>query len=55
MAKQVIIQKIKEAERDSLFEEYDQMLGDLVSGVIQRSDGSATTVALGNVGGTTAP
>ena len=49
MAKQVIIQKIREAERDALFNEYEEMTGDLVSGIIQRSDGGATTVALGNV------
>ena len=49
MAKQVIIQKIREAERDALFEEYDAMMGQMVSGIIQRGEGGTTTVSLGNV------
>jgi N utilization substance protein A len=48
-AKQVIIQKIREAERDQLIEEYREQLNQLVSGVIQRNEGGAATVALGNV------
>jgi len=48
-AKQVIIQKIREAERDSLIEEYKEQIGSMVSGVVQRSDGGATTVALPSV------
>jgi len=48
-AKQVIIQKIREAERDSLLEEFDEQVGQLVSGVVQRNEGGATTVSLGNV------
>ena len=48
-AKQVIIQKIREAERDALYDEYDEMLGQMISGVIQRNEGGAATVALGNV------
>jgi N utilization substance protein A len=48
-AKQVIIQKIREAERDSLYEEYEQMLGQMVSGIVQKNEGGATIVSLGNV------
>ena len=48
-AKQVIIQRIREAERDSLFEEYDAQMGDMVSGIVQRGESGTTTVALGNV------
>jgi N utilization substance protein A len=48
-AKQVMIQKIREAERDQLFDEYDQLRGQLVTGVIQRYEGGAATVSLGNV------
>ena len=48
-AKQVIIQKIREAERDALFEEYEQLIGQMVSGVVQRGEGGTTTVSLGNV------
>jgi N utilization substance protein A len=48
-AKQVIIQKIREAERDALVEEFEEQIGQMVSGVVQRAEGGATTVALGPV------
>lgn len=48
-AKQVIIQKVKEAERDALMIEYRELIGQIVSGVIGRSDGGVATVQLGNV------
>ena len=48
-AKQVMIQKIREAERDALFDEYDALNGQLVTGVVQRYEGGAATVSLGNV------
>jgi N utilization substance protein A len=48
-AKQVMIQKIREAERDALFDEYTEQIGDMVSGVIHRYEGGAATVALANV------
>ncbi len=46
-AKQVIIQKIREAERDSLFDEFEDQRGDLITGTIQRFEGGAVTVNLG--------
>lgn len=48
-AKQVIIQKVKEAERDSLMVEYREQVGEIVSGMIGRADGGVATVNLGNV------
>lgn len=48
-AKQVIIQKIREAERDSLIDEYVGQVGQMVSGVIQRCDGGAATVSMGSL------
>ena len=48
-AKQVIIQKIREAERDALYDEYKELMGEMVGGAIQRGDSGATTVSLGNV------
>lgn len=48
-AKQVMIQKIREAERDALYDEYEDLIGHMVSGIIQRYEGAAATVALGNV------
>jgi N utilization substance protein A len=47
-AKQVMIQKMREAERDALFDEYMELKDQLVTGVIQRYDGGTATVALGN-------
>jgi N utilization substance protein A len=46
-AKQVIIQKIREAERDSLYEEFEDQRGDLVTGTVQRFEGGAVLVNLG--------
>jgi N utilization substance protein A len=48
-AKQVMIQKIREAERDALYDEYNELIGQMVSGVIQRYEGGAATVQLSNV------
>jgi N utilization substance protein A len=48
-AKQVMIQKIREAERDHLFAEYEDLKGQLVTGTVQRYEGGAATVALTNV------
>ena len=48
-AKQVIIQKVKEAERDSLMLEYREQIGEIVTGIIGRADGGVATVNLGNV------
>jgi N utilization substance protein A len=48
-AKQVMIQKIREAERDALFDEYTELQGQMVSGIIQRYEGGAATVTLSNV------
>ena len=48
-AKQVMIQKIREAERDALYDEYTEQVGEMVSGIIHRYEGAAATVALPNV------
>jgi transcription termination/antitermination protein NusA len=48
-AKQVMIQKIREAERDALYDEYDQMRSHLVNGTITRLDHGIATVNLGKV------
>jgi len=47
-AKQVIIQKVREAERDALYDEYEKEKNQLVTGVVQRYEGGAATVALQN-------
>jgi len=48
-AKQVIIQKIREAERDALLREYGDQIGALVTGVVTRNEGPATIVSLGSI------
>ncbi len=48
-AKQVIIQKVREAERDAQMVEFDQQINEIVSGTVHRSEGSVTTVNLGSV------
>lgn len=46
-AKQVIIQKLREAERDTLYEEIKNMENTVVSGVIQRYDPRFVLVSIG--------
>jgi transcription termination/antitermination protein NusA len=48
-AKQVMIQKIREAERDALHDEYHELIGQMITGVVQRYEGGAATVQLSNV------
>ncbi len=48
-AKQVIMQRIRDAERDLMFEEYVDRVGELVTGVVQQSDARYTLVELGRV------
>jgi N utilization substance protein A len=45
-AKQVILQRIREAERQMMFEEYQDRVGELVTGIIQQSDNRYTLVQL---------
>ena len=46
-AKQVILQKIREAERESVLTEFQAKEGELVSGIVQRVEGKAVFVDLG--------
>ena len=46
-AKQVIIQKMKDAEREVVYEEFKGRKGDIVHGVVQRADKSGVIVNLG--------
>ena len=46
-AKQVMIQKIREAECNAVFDEYAAMKGDLVHGPVARHEGGAAIVTLG--------
>lgn len=46
-AKQVIIQRIREAERDAMYDEYKDKEGEVVSGVVQRVEGRNVIIDLG--------
>lgn len=46
-AKQVLLQKIREAEKETVLEEYTQKKGEVVSGIIQRKEGDKIYVDLG--------
>jgi len=46
-AKQIIIQKVKDAERDNVYEEYKDRKGELVNGFVQRFEGGSIIVSLG--------
>ncbi len=48
-AKQVIKQRIKEAEREVMYEEFKDRVGDMVTGIIQQNDSRYTLVDLGKV------
>lgn len=48
-AKQVIIQKIRDAERDAIYDEYFPQVDSVIVGTIHRNEGGATLVALPNV------
>lgn len=46
-AKQVIIQRIREAEREAIFDEFKSREGELVSGLVQRIEGRNVFVDIG--------
>ena len=50
-AKQVIIQKIRDAEQDAIFHDYEGRLRQIVSGTIQRFEGNRLIVNLGRTEG----
>jgi len=50
-AKQVIIQRIREIEREAIFEEYKEREGELVSGIVQRIEGRNIFVDIGRTVG----
>lgn len=50
-AKQVIVQKIREAEREIVFTEYSDRQGEIVSGIVQKVDKNLVIVDLGKIEG----
>jgi transcription termination/antitermination protein NusA len=45
-AKQVILQRIREAERDMMYEEYRDRVGELITGIVQQKDSRYTLIQL---------
>ena len=50
-AKQVIIQKLREAEREIVFNEFNDRKGEIVSGIIQKADKNIVVMDLGKLEG----
>lgn len=50
-AKQVIMQRLKEAERDMVYEDYKDRKGEIINGILQRFDKGSIIVNLGRAEG----
>ncbi len=50
-AKQILLQKVRDAERDKIFEDYQHRIGTLVSGTVQQVDRGNILVNLGKTEG----
>lgn len=50
-AKQVVVQKIRELERNMVFTEFNDKKGEIVSGIIQKADGGIVVMDLGKLEG----
>jgi N utilization substance protein A len=48
-AKQVIFQKVREAERENVYNEYSERVGDVVSGTVKRFENGDIIVELGRI------
>ncbi|HEY3376832.1 MAG TPA: transcription termination factor NusA [Armatimonadota bacterium] len=48
-AKQVVVQRIREAERDILFDEFNDRSGEIVTGVVARREGRTIYVNMGKI------
>ncbi len=50
-AKQVIFQKVREAERDNIFSEFGDRMGQLVNGIVKRAENGDLVIDLGRTEG----
>jgi N utilization substance protein A len=48
-AKQVVTQRIREAEREKIYQEFKEREGDIITGIVQRSEHRTVIVALGKI------
>jgi len=54
-AKQVVIQRIREAERDVIYEEFKKKEGEVINGVVQQMEGRNAIIDLGRANGVLFP
>jgi N utilization substance protein A len=54
-AKQVVVQRIREAERDILFDEFNNRSGEIITGVVARTEGRTIYINLGKIEGVLPP
>jgi len=47
-AKQVVVQRIREAERDMIFDKYYRQKGDIITGIIHRCENRSVYIDMGN-------
>ncbi len=50
-AKQVVVQRIREAERSMIYEEFADRMGDLITGIVQRNEQKNIFIDLGRIEG----
>src|ERR1700749_4664363 len=50
-AKQVIVQKVRDAERERQYEEYKDRIGEIIHGIVKRAEFGSVTVDLGRAEG----
>lgn len=50
-AKQVVLQRLREAERDIIMEEYEDKIGTIVNGIVNRVEGNIVRIDLGKAQG----
>ena len=48
-AKQVVVQRIREAERRKIFDDYNERVGEVVTGTVQRREGRNVVIGLGKL------
>lgn len=48
-AKQVVVQRIREAERDKIFDEYNDKVGEVITGTVSRKEGGTVLIQLGKI------
>jgi N utilization substance protein A len=48
-AKQVVVQRIREAERDKIFDEYNDKVGEVLTGTVSRREGPNVLIQLGKL------